>query len=118
MGPTGTVEIAQGALATIVREAASECYGVVGLAPKNWVERALVRLGRPLPSQGVLVRREGDIVVIEVHVVIEYGTRLVTVAQNMVNAIRFRFQRQLGLQQLRVNVFIEDVHVTQRMPKR
>lgn len=116
MASEGKVEVSPQAVAIVVAEAVSECYGVVGMAPLTWWESLLTALRRPPATKGINVGMDDDTVVVDVHVVIEYGTRIATVASNVTSAVRFRLEQALGTSALHVNVFVENVRVGPHNP--
>ena len=101
----GGIHISPNAVATIAYHAVLESYGVVGLAPKNLAD-GIVRSITREPSRGVTVQYNGEDIDIEVHIIIEYGTRINSVARSVANTVRFHVEKALGL---RVNNI--DVHV-------
>ena len=101
----GGIHISPNAVATIAYHAVRETYGVVGLAPKNLAD-GIVRSITREPSRGVTVQYNGEDIDIEVHIIIEYGTRINSVAKSVANTVRFHVEKALGL---RVNNI--DVHV-------
>lgn len=116
MSDTGSIEVSPTAVATIAAEAVSECYGVVGMASRTASEAILTSLRRAPTTKGIRVQLRPDIVVVDVHVIIEYGTRIVTVADNVIDAVRFRLEQALGTSALCVNVYVQDVRVGTRHP--
>lgn len=116
MNQSGAVEVSPAVVARIAGDAAMECYGVVGMASRTFVEWILSLIGRPPVTKGVQVHLHPTEIVVELHVVIEYGTRIITVADNVAHAVCFRLERALGTSALRVHVFVEDVRVGNRYP--
>src|SRR5512147_1649492 len=86
--PLGGIHISPNAIATITYHATLQSYGVVGLAPKNLADGIVSTITRE-PSRGVSVRYNGDDIDIDIHVVIEYGTRINSVADSVANTVRF-----------------------------
>ena len=107
----GTIDVSPKAVAAIAAEAVSECYGVVGMAPRTFTERVLTVLRRPPAATGIRVYLDADVIVVDLHVIIEYGTRIITVADNVISAVRFRLERSLGTSAIVINVFVEQVRV-------
>jgi uncharacterized alkaline shock family protein YloU len=101
----GGIHISPNAVATIAYHAVRESYGVVGLAPKNLADGIVKSITRE-PSRGVTVKYNGEDIDIEIHIIVEYGTRINTVAESVANTVRFHVEKALGL---RVNNI--DVHV-------
>jgi uncharacterized alkaline shock family protein YloU len=99
--PLGKIVISSQAIAHIVGETARECYGVVGMAGRRKL--------RDRPTRGIEIRREGEEVTIDLHVVVEYGLNLAEVASTVRNRVGYEVQRLTGLPVGAVEVHIDDV---------
>jgi uncharacterized alkaline shock family protein YloU len=99
--PLGRISIASEAIAQIVAHVAAEAYGVVGMAGRG--------LQRFRGKRGIEVRRDGDDVLIDLHVVVEYGLNLTEVASTLHNRVAYEVERLTGLRVAVVEVHIEDV---------
>jgi uncharacterized alkaline shock family protein YloU len=108
----GTIHISPNALATIAYHATLTSYGVVDLAPKNLAEGIAVSLTKE-PAYGVAVHYNGEEINIDVHIVIEYGTRITSVADSVANAVRFKVEKALGMPVNHVNVHVQGLHVSE-----
>jgi uncharacterized alkaline shock family protein YloU len=111
--PGGKVEIADGAIATIVHEAVLSCYGIVDLAPRSLTSAIGRRLGIASGVRGVEIEVRDNRVSIELSVVMEYGTPIFTVASNVMQAVKFQVEHLLGMEVERVNVNVDGLHVSQ-----
>ena len=49
---------------------------------------------------------------IDVYVIIEYGTRIVTVARSVMNVVKYSVERALGVPVAEVNVYIEGLRIS------
>ncbi|HET7572998.1 MAG TPA: Asp23/Gls24 family envelope stress response protein [Gaiellaceae bacterium] len=107
--PLGRITISSGAIAQIVGETALECYGVVGMVPRNPVKRPVRRLLARDPTQGIAIGREDGAVTVELRVVVEYGLNLAEVASTLRNRVAYEVERLTGLAVGSVEVHIEDV---------
>ncbi len=107
----GGIHISPNAVATIAYHATLESYGVVGLAPKNLADGLVHTITRE-PSRGVTVHYNGESIDIEIHVIVEYGTRINSVADSVANTVRFHVERALGLKVNSVNVHIAGLRVS------
>lgn len=85
----GNLHVADGVLADIVGNAAMLCYGVVGMAAPSAVDGIAKILPASRLRRGVSVRLDDDIVNVDLYVVIEYGTNIATVSQNLVDQVTF-----------------------------
>ncbi len=101
----GRITIATDAIAQIVGHTAAECYGVVGMAGKG-LKRLLTR---DRLTQGIQVGRRGDALLLDLHVVVEYGLNLAQVAATVRSRVAYEVERLTGLEVAAVEVHIEDV---------
>lgn len=107
----GGIHISPDAVATIAYHATLESYGVVGLAPKNLADGIVANITRE-PSKGVSVSYKGEDIDIDIHVIVEYGTRINSVAQSVANTVRFHVEKALGLHVNSVNVHVAGLRVS------
>lgn len=107
----GKIEVAQAAIASIVSEAVQTCYGVVGTVPKNFAT-GLVDILSTDRKRGVQVFvRDGEITV-DLYVVVEYGTRISSVAESIKDVVKYQVERALELPVVEVNVHIHALRVS------
>ena len=101
----GSIHISPNAIATIAYHATLHSYGVVGLASKN-LASGLAQTITKDPNRGVSVCYDDDKIDIDIYVIIQYGTRISSVATSVANTVQFNVEKALGM---RVNSI--DVHV-------
>ena len=109
--PLGGIHVSPNAIATIAYYATVESYGVVGLAPRNIADGIVKSITRE-PSRGVSVRYDGEDIDIEIHIVVEYGTRINSVAESVANTVRYHVEKALGLRVNTVNVHVAGLRVS------
>ena len=109
--PIGSVHVTPQAIATIAYQAALESYGVVGLASKNLVD-GLSHILVKDPTHGVDVDYDGEKISIDLYIVVEYGTRIKTVATSVANTVRFHVEKALGLPIYEVNVHVQGLRIS------
>lgn len=103
----GRIEVASRAIATTAALAVTRCYGVVGMAPRN-LRDSVVHVLRPEDQyKGIDVQINADRVTIDLYVVIEYGTRIATVARNIMETVQYAVENALGKTQTTVNVHVQ-----------
>ena len=85
----GNLHVANDVLADMVGNAALECYGVVGMAAPNAADGIAKILPASRLRRGVVVTTTEVGVPVELYVVIEYGTNINTVSQNLVDQVTF-----------------------------
>ncbi len=107
----GRIEISPTAVATIAAHSVRQAYGVVGLAGKNAADQLLGQLAGDV-HRGVDVRIHNGAVTIELYVIVEYGTRIVSVARSVQNLVKFNVEKALGLPVTSVNVHVQGLRVS------
>lgn len=107
----GGIHISPNAVATIAYYATLQSYGVVGLAPKNLADGIVSTITRE-PSRGITVRYKGEDIDIDINVVVEYGTRINSVAVSVANTVRFHVEKALGLRVNSVNVHVAGLRIS------
>lgn len=107
----GAIHISPNAVATIAYHAVSESYGVVGLAPKSLADGIVSTITRE-PSRGITVRYKGDDIDIDLNIIVEFGTRINSVAESVANTVRFHVEKALGLHVNSVNVHVAGLRVS------
>lgn len=107
----GGIHIAQNAVATIAYHATLESYGVVGLAPKNIAEGLAQTITRE-PARGVSVRYDGENIDIDIFIIVEYGTRITSVADSVANTVKFHVEKALGMPIHEINVHVAGLRVS------
>ncbi len=109
--PKGKIEVSPAAIASIVSEAVQTCYGVVGTVPRNFAT-GLVDLLSTDRKRGVEVQVHNGEVIIDVFVVVEYGTRVSMVARSVKQVVKYQVEKALEMSVVAVNVHIQALRVS------
>jgi uncharacterized alkaline shock family protein YloU len=112
-GPSGKIEISRGAIAALVHGAVMECYGVVGMAPSSLRRSIARRLGQDDPLRGIEIAVHEEHIEITLYVILEYGTRISEVANNVMATVKFAVERALGMEVAAVNVYVQGLHFSE-----
>ncbi|HEX8600949.1 MAG TPA: Asp23/Gls24 family envelope stress response protein [Chloroflexia bacterium] len=108
----GKIEVSPRAISHLASRAAQRSYGVVGLAARNarpgWAEL----LRRDEVYKGVDVTINNGQVIIDLYVVLEYGTRISEVARNIMSNSKFAVETALGVPVVQVNVNVQGIRVS------
>lgn len=107
----GKVEVSAHAIATIAAQAATECYGVAGIASRRPRLGAVQRLAPAEYARGVEVRFAEDHVVIELWLILEHSLRVVEVAHNVMVIVKYAVEQALGLHVVEVNINVQALRV-------
>lgn len=114
----GRIEVSPRAIQSIAGLAVLESYGVVGMAPKDssnrerFAEYMAALLPRANFRRGVDVKYNDRQVLIDLYVIIEYGTRISQVAIGIKNRVKYVVERDTGLTVAQVNVHVQGLRVS------
>lgn len=107
----GGIFISSEAIAMIAGIAAMECYGIVGMSSRTLQDGIAELLGSENLTKGIEVEIDGDSVIIDLYVILEYGVKINEVAQNVISRVKYTIETQLGLKADRVNVNVQGVRI-------
>lgn len=107
----GTIDINSDVVATIAGASAIECYGLVGMASRSTTNGIVNLLKRENLSKGVNINMEEEGIAIDLYVIIQFGTKISVVAENIIEVVKYNVENQTGLKVLNVNLHIEGVRV-------
>jgi uncharacterized alkaline shock family protein YloU len=107
----GSIHISRQAVSSLASQAALGSYGVVGMAAHGFFD-SLVHPTAKDPRQGVDVQIEGGRIILDVYIIVEYGTRISTVADSVAHAVRYSVERSVGLPVESVNIHVQGLRVS------
>ncbi|MCP8410283.1 Asp23/Gls24 family envelope stress response protein [Clostridioides difficile] len=106
----GNIEIDNQVIAQVVYRAAMESYGLAGLAYKS---KGIVELLKgENATKGVRVEEvEEDAIAIELYVIIQYGTNISTVANNIIDRVKYVVEKMTGVRVTRIDINVQGIRV-------
>ena len=106
----GSVNVSTGVYTDIAGTAASNCFGVKGMAARSVRDGVYHLLRKESMSKGVRVEfhAEGDIS-IDLHIIVDNGVNLNAVATSIISEVRYVVTKTTGTQVRAVNVFIDSI---------
>jgi uncharacterized alkaline shock family protein YloU len=107
----GEIYISDDVLANIAGLASIECYGLVGMASKNAKDGLVELLKRDNLSKGVKITTEGDDIIEDLYVIVKFGTKISTVADNIISKVKYTLESITGLKVKKVNINVQGVRV-------
>ena len=107
----GRISVSHQAIATVACQAALQSYGVVGMAARNLADGIAHLLARD-PRRGVEVQVVSDRITIDLYIIVEYGTRISSVAKSVANTVRYQVERVIDMQVAAVNVHVQDLRIS------
>jgi uncharacterized alkaline shock family protein YloU len=107
----GTIQIANDVLADLAGYAALECYGIVGMASPSLRDGMAQLLARDRLRKGVRITSDGEGVVVDLYVVVEYGTNLAEVAHNMADRVKYVLTSNAEVKVNDVDIHVQGIKV-------
>ncbi|HEX2912297.1 MAG TPA: Asp23/Gls24 family envelope stress response protein [Chloroflexia bacterium] len=110
----GKVEVSPEAIANIAAQAIMEKgYGVVGLAARRLRSGKAEVLRPDQYRDGIQIRFDGEEIILDLYVIIEYGLRVSEVAHNIMSNVKFEVERHLGRPVAEVNINVQGLSSTE-----
>jgi uncharacterized alkaline shock family protein YloU len=107
----GKIFISHQAISSIASEAALSSYGVVGLSARNFAE-SLSQVLTKDPNRGVDIAVNDSQVNLDVFIVVEYGTRIKSVAVSVAENIKYKIEKATGLIVNAVNIHVRGLRIS------
>ncbi|HEY5525078.1 MAG TPA: Asp23/Gls24 family envelope stress response protein [Clostridium sp.] len=108
----GYIHYSDEVLAKIVGLSTMECYGVVGMVSKNASDGFWELIRVENLSKGVKITlTEDDRLNIELFVMVEYGTKISVIANNIIQKVRYSVENFTGLKVSAITVNVQAVRV-------
>lgn len=107
----GVIMIEDEIIARTAGLAAMECYGVVGMAAKDVKDGLVELLKKESLTKGIKLMVKENKVLLDLHIIVEYGTNISAIADNLINNIKYKVEKSMGLEVDKINIFVEGVRV-------
>jgi uncharacterized alkaline shock family protein YloU len=108
----GYIHYSDEVLAKIVGLSTMECYGVVGMVSKNASDGFWELIRVENLSKGVKITlTEDDKLNIELFVMVEYGTKISVISNNIIQKVRYSVENFTGLKVSAITVNVQAVRV-------
>ena len=106
----GSVNVSTSVYTDIAGTAASNCFGVKGMAARSVTDGVYHLLRKESMSKGVRVEfHEDDSISIALHIIVDNGVNLTAVGNSIISEVRYVVNKCTGTQVRAVNVFIDSM---------
>ena len=106
----GKVCVSTSVYTDIAGTAASNCFGVKGMAARSVKDGVYHLLRKESASKGVKVEfHEDDTITIDLHIMVDHGVNLTAVGSSIISEVRYVVTNTTGTQVRDVNVYIDSV---------
>lgn len=111
-GQLGNISIDSEVIAKYAGSTAVECFGIVGMAAVSMKDGLVKLLKGDSLTRGIGVEiNEENKLQIDFHVIVSYGVSISTVADNLIENVKYKVQEFTGLEISKINIFVEGVRV-------
>ena len=109
----GKLNISKQVIANIAGGAATECYGVVGMASQNFLKDGIAEiLKKENFARGIDIKQTEDgKMSLDIYIVVAYGIKISEIALEVQKKVRYVLESTLDITVLSVNVFVQDIKV-------
>lgn len=107
----GKLHVANDVLADMVGHAAMECYGVVGMVAPNAADGIAKILPPSRLRRGITIDNTDEGICVNLYIVVEHGTNIGAVSQNLIDAARFVLENQARVPVASIDVHVQDMKV-------
>ena len=106
----GTITISPDVFTNITGAAATNCYGVKGMAVRSKTDGLVHLLRRESMAKGVKVRfNDDDTVSIELHIIVHNGVNLTPVSHSIMSEVRYNVEKVTGVKVKNVDVCVDSM---------
>ena len=104
----GTITISSDVFSNITGAAATNCYGVKGMAIRSTTDGLVHLLRRESMSKGVKVTyHEDGSISLELHIIVDNGVNLMAVSRSIMSEVKYNVSRATGVEVRSVDVFVD-----------
>ena len=108
----GKVSISSDVVAQYAGSTAVECFGIVGMAAVSMKDGLVKLLKGDSLTRGIKVEIDSDNrIEVDFHVIVSYGVSISTVADNLIENVKYKVSEFTGLEIKKINIFVEGVRV-------
>lgn len=106
----GTIFISPDVFTNITGAAATQCFGVKGMAVRSKTDGLVHLLRRESMAKGVKVRFHDDQTVsVELHIIVDNGVNLTAVSRSIMSEVRYNVERVTGVKVKSVDVCVDSM---------
>ena len=106
----GSVNINTGVYTEIAGTAATNCFGVKGMAARSVTDGVYHLLRKESMSKGVKIEfHEDDTISVDLHIMVDNGVNLNAVGASIISEVRYVITKTTGTQVRDVNVYIDSM---------
>ena len=104
----GKIVIESDVIATYAGSVAVECFGIVGMAALNMKDGLVKLLKKDYLNHGISVFiDDNNEITLDFHVIISYGVSIATVADNLMETVKYKVESFTGMTVKAMNIYVD-----------
>lgn len=106
----GEISVSSAVFSNITGMAATNCFGVKGMAYRSMTDGLVHLLRREAMSKGInVIYNEDESISIELHIIVENGVNIPAVCRSIMNEVRYVVNKNTGAEVRAVDVFVDSM---------
>ena len=108
----GKIAIGNEVIAQYAGAVATECFGIVGMANVSMKDGWVNLLKSDHMTKGInVVLSPSQKLTLDFHVIVAYGVNISTVADNLIDNVKYKVEEYTGIEIEKINIYVEGVRV-------
>ena len=108
----GSVNVSTNVYTEIVGTAATNCFGVKGMAARSLTDGVYHLLRKESVAKGVKVQfHEDDTISIDLHIIVDHGVNLSAVGESIISEVSYKVNKSTGTTVRAVNVYVDSMMI-------
>ena len=107
----GKIVVDNNVIAKLSGLTALECAGIVGMAALSRRDGLFKLLTRNSMTKGIKVEVQNNDVFLEFHVIIAFGVSIRTIAENLMDTVKYQVENATGFTVRKIRIIVEGVRV-------
>ena len=108
----GNISVSKEVFNNLVSVAATNCFGVKGMAMRSMSDGLVHLLKRESMGKGVYVTyNDDDSISIELHIIVEQGVNIAALGGSIINEVAYKVNLTTGVEVRNVDIFIDSINL-------
>ena len=106
----GEISISDAVFTNITGNAATNCFGVKGMAFRSMTDGLVHLLRKEAMSKGgqIIYNEDGTISIV-LHIIVEHGVNITTICRSIISEVKYKVSKYTGVQVKNVDVCVDSV---------
>lgn len=105
----GRITVDTDVITTYAGSVAVECFGIIGMAGVSMKDGLVKLLKKDSLKHGIRVKINDNKISLDFHVIVAYGVNINTIADNLVDSVKYKLEAFTGMSVEKINIYVEGV---------